>query len=233
MMTTLAALMGALPIALGFGADGSSRRPLGLVVVGGLIVSQFITLVHHAGHLPLPRGVPGEGAGPVLVLPLNAQAGAGSRTGAGAAGRTRGLIMTAKSKCILFVMHRRSLWTGRLHGRAKLPAAERRCSRRLSRGCAGCIRQRLRSIAATAEHAASRSAILGRREVVECFPGSDAARPDSHRAEEQLRRPHCRDARFAGAGAAWNHPRGSASFALGRRQHYQPAESCHRSNSFV
>jgi HAE1 family hydrophobic/amphiphilic exporter-1 len=44
LMTTLAALMGALPIALGFGADGASRRPLGLVVVGGLVVSQFITL---------------------------------------------------------------------------------------------------------------------------------------------------------------------------------------------
>ena len=44
MMTTLAALMGALPIALGYGADGASRIPLGLVVVGGLIVSQFITL---------------------------------------------------------------------------------------------------------------------------------------------------------------------------------------------
>jgi HAE1 family hydrophobic/amphiphilic exporter-1 len=44
MMTTMAALLGALPIALGYGADGSSRRPLGLVVVGGLIVSQFITL---------------------------------------------------------------------------------------------------------------------------------------------------------------------------------------------
>jgi HAE1 family hydrophobic/amphiphilic exporter-1 len=43
-MTTLAALMGAIPIALGFGADGASRRPLGLVIVGGLIVSQFITL---------------------------------------------------------------------------------------------------------------------------------------------------------------------------------------------
>ncbi|HXA08826.1 MAG TPA: efflux RND transporter permease subunit, partial [Chthoniobacterales bacterium] len=43
-MTTLAALMGALPIAFGFGADGSSRRPLGLVIVGGLIVSQLITL---------------------------------------------------------------------------------------------------------------------------------------------------------------------------------------------
>jgi hydrophobic/amphiphilic exporter-1 (mainly G- bacteria), HAE1 family len=43
-MTTLAALMGALPIAFGFGADGASRRPLGLVIVGGLIVSQFITL---------------------------------------------------------------------------------------------------------------------------------------------------------------------------------------------
>jgi HAE1 family hydrophobic/amphiphilic exporter-1 len=44
MMTTMAALLGALPIALGFGADGASRRPLGLVVVGGLIVSQLVTL---------------------------------------------------------------------------------------------------------------------------------------------------------------------------------------------
>jgi len=44
LMTTLAAVFGAIPIALGYGADGSSRRPLGLVVVGGLIVSQFITL---------------------------------------------------------------------------------------------------------------------------------------------------------------------------------------------
>jgi HAE1 family hydrophobic/amphiphilic exporter-1 len=44
MMTTLAAVAGAVPIAVGFGADGSSRRPLGLVIVGGLVVSQLITL---------------------------------------------------------------------------------------------------------------------------------------------------------------------------------------------
>jgi HAE1 family hydrophobic/amphiphilic exporter-1 len=44
LMTTLAAIFGALPIAVGYGADGASRQPLGLVVVGGLIVSQFITL---------------------------------------------------------------------------------------------------------------------------------------------------------------------------------------------
>src|SRR5213082_2888510 len=44
MMTTLAALMGAVPIALGFGQDAASRRPLGLVIVGGLIFSQLITL---------------------------------------------------------------------------------------------------------------------------------------------------------------------------------------------
>jgi hydrophobic/amphiphilic exporter-1 (mainly G- bacteria), HAE1 family len=44
LMTTLAAVFGAMPIALGYGADGSSRQPLGLVVVGGLVVSQFITL---------------------------------------------------------------------------------------------------------------------------------------------------------------------------------------------
>jgi hydrophobic/amphiphilic exporter-1 (mainly G- bacteria), HAE1 family len=44
MMTTMSALMGTLPIALGFGAGGESRRPLGLAVVGGLIVSQLLTL---------------------------------------------------------------------------------------------------------------------------------------------------------------------------------------------
>jgi HAE1 family hydrophobic/amphiphilic exporter-1 len=43
-MTTMAALFGAVPIALGYGEDGASRRPLGLVVIGGLIVSQFVTL---------------------------------------------------------------------------------------------------------------------------------------------------------------------------------------------
>jgi HAE1 family hydrophobic/amphiphilic exporter-1 len=44
MMTTMAALMGTLPIALGFGAGAEARRPLGLAVVGGLLVSQLITL---------------------------------------------------------------------------------------------------------------------------------------------------------------------------------------------
>ncbi len=44
MMTTMAALLGAVPIALGFGAGGEARRPLGLAVVGGLLVSQLITL---------------------------------------------------------------------------------------------------------------------------------------------------------------------------------------------
>jgi hydrophobic/amphiphilic exporter-1 (mainly G- bacteria), HAE1 family len=44
MMTTMAALMGTLPIALGLGAGGESRRPLGLAVVGGLVVSQLLTL---------------------------------------------------------------------------------------------------------------------------------------------------------------------------------------------
>ncbi len=44
MMTTMAALLGTLPIALGLGAGGSSRQPLGLAVVGGLIISQILTL---------------------------------------------------------------------------------------------------------------------------------------------------------------------------------------------
>ncbi|HEY7170991.1 MAG TPA: efflux RND transporter permease subunit [Vicinamibacterales bacterium] len=44
MMTTMAALVGTLPIALGYGAGAESRRPLGLAVVGGLLVSQLLTL---------------------------------------------------------------------------------------------------------------------------------------------------------------------------------------------
>lgn len=44
MMTTMAALAGTLPIALGLGAGAEVRRPLGLAVVGGLLVSQFLTL---------------------------------------------------------------------------------------------------------------------------------------------------------------------------------------------
>jgi HAE1 family hydrophobic/amphiphilic exporter-1 len=44
MMTTFAALMGAVPLAIGHGADGKARMPLGLIIVGGLVVSQLITL---------------------------------------------------------------------------------------------------------------------------------------------------------------------------------------------
>ena len=44
MMTTLAALMGTFPIALGTGASAELRQPLGVAVVGGLVVSQALTL---------------------------------------------------------------------------------------------------------------------------------------------------------------------------------------------
>jgi HAE1 family hydrophobic/amphiphilic exporter-1 len=44
MMTTFAALFGTLPIACGLGSGGDVRQPLGLVVVGGLVISQVVTL---------------------------------------------------------------------------------------------------------------------------------------------------------------------------------------------
>jgi HAE1 family hydrophobic/amphiphilic exporter-1 len=44
MMTTMAALMGTLPIAVGIGAGAEARQPLGLAVVGGLAFSQIVTL---------------------------------------------------------------------------------------------------------------------------------------------------------------------------------------------
>ena len=44
MMTTLAAMLGAVPLAIGFGEGSELRRPLGISIVGGLIVSQLLTL---------------------------------------------------------------------------------------------------------------------------------------------------------------------------------------------
>jgi multidrug efflux pump subunit AcrB len=44
MMTTMAALLGGLPLALGTGTGSEMRRPLGIAIVGGLIVSQMLTL---------------------------------------------------------------------------------------------------------------------------------------------------------------------------------------------
>jgi multidrug efflux pump len=44
MMTTMAAMLGALPLAIGFGEGSELRRPLGISIVGGLIVSQILTL---------------------------------------------------------------------------------------------------------------------------------------------------------------------------------------------
>src|SRR4029434_9382532 len=44
MMTTMAAIVGAVPIALGLGAGAEARQPLGVAVVGGLLISQLLTL---------------------------------------------------------------------------------------------------------------------------------------------------------------------------------------------
>jgi multidrug efflux pump len=44
MMTTMAAILGAMPLVIGFGVGSELRRPLGIAIVGGLIVSQLLTL---------------------------------------------------------------------------------------------------------------------------------------------------------------------------------------------
>ena len=44
-MTTLAAALGALPLAIGFGEGAELRRPLGIAIIGGLVVSQVLTLL--------------------------------------------------------------------------------------------------------------------------------------------------------------------------------------------
>src|SRR5688500_4534208 len=78
MMTTMCALVGTLPIAFGWGAGAESRRPLGLAVVGGLLVSQLLTLYitpvyyvyientrmrmmrRRGGEVPEPAGTPSQ-----------------------------------------------------------------------------------------------------------------------------------------------------------------------------
>ncbi len=73
MMTTMAALLGALPLALGRGTGSELRQPLGYTMVGGLILSQAPDIVHDAGRVFVPGSVqplaqepaPSEGPGPV------------------------------------------------------------------------------------------------------------------------------------------------------------------------
>ncbi len=55
LMTTLAAALGAVPLAIGFGEGSELRRPLGVAIIGGLLVSQTAHVVHDAGRLSLSR----------------------------------------------------------------------------------------------------------------------------------------------------------------------------------
>ena len=63
-MTTLAAILGALPLAIGFGEGAELRRPLGVAIIGGLIASQLLTLLTTpVVYVLLDRLRRGDGAG--------------------------------------------------------------------------------------------------------------------------------------------------------------------------
>ena len=78
MMTTMAALMGSLPIALGLGAGAESRRPLGVAVVGGLSGLPAPDPLHHSGFLPLHGILPEEDGHAVEAAAPRERGGPGS-----------------------------------------------------------------------------------------------------------------------------------------------------------
>jgi HAE1 family hydrophobic/amphiphilic exporter-1 len=86
MMTTMAAIMGVLPIAIGVGAGSEMRQPLGLAVVGGLLVSQLLTLfitpviylymdrLRRRAPRPKPQAAPAEALHPPATFPARERA---------------------------------------------------------------------------------------------------------------------------------------------------------------
>ncbi len=86
MMTTMAAMLGAVPLAIGFGEGAELRRPLGISIVGGLIVSQIADALHDAGDLSLSRPLPPVGPARLAGRPRHT---ARSCAGAGRVERRR------------------------------------------------------------------------------------------------------------------------------------------------
>ncbi len=94
MMTTFAAILGALPLAIGFGTGSELRQPLGIAIVGGLAVSQLLTPLHHARRLSLSRPLPRLGQTRLgsLVCGRDGRCGAGGLTTVTMAGSSPAMV---------------------------------------------------------------------------------------------------------------------------------------------
>jgi hypothetical protein len=92
MMTTCAAIAGALPLAIATGDGTEMRRPLGIAIVGGLIVSQLLDGVHHAGGVPVRAPLLETSQGRQVLAARGGSAGAESGVGGLAPLRGRHLI---------------------------------------------------------------------------------------------------------------------------------------------
>ena len=190
LMTTMAAILGALPLAIGFGEGGELRRPLGIAIIGGLVASQVLTLITtpvvylYMDKLRKPRKRSAAGR-PAARPPSPARAGAPVRY-------RHDPISAMPVRAVLRLLPRRRAAAVGLPRGAELCAAHRRHARRAFKGAP----ERARTAGSPASRwTPSTAAPGGRCSAIRCWTGWSARSRSPTRTSPRPRPPTARRGR--------------------------------------